>query len=483
MQHDSALKTLRCTLGSLALTVSTLFSPMSPAFAQVASESEDGVCVKDPKLALRRALKLHKLISPEDSIAKLKGLSSDQFARNRWDAGAVPKAARQYLSQARGASVILYAFDRHFLCAFLWRLDRSVIYSRTAKSLHKLNELADRFRSISAGQFHPNDRVAAKRLRNLYSSEAAKFKRVPNDQNILDTNILQAARPHNNDRGLLDELSLILFPPPFHQALLETDHLSIIPIGGMSSLPISLLKPVGNESLVIDNFSVNFLLNPGDVFKPPLRWTGRFKRPLILANPTTRPEIASQLKLGPIPATALEAADLGRLIDANVLSEKNATRESYFKHAPNADLIYFATHGLAEQDEKTIGELAVLKRSFLLLDEPLTGFDIGHTNLTAKLVVLSACQTGLGQATPGGVIGLARVFARQGAENVIMSLWNISDTATQKLMARFNRLVQNYPPSVALRFAQAEIRKRFYPNYPAYWAAFNIYGAHTISKN
>ena len=88
------------------------------------------------------------------------------------------------------------------------------------------------------------------------------------------------------------------------------------------------------------------------------------------------------------------------------------------------------------------------------------------------LVVLSACQTGLGdEMGTEGVAGLQRSFTIAGAKNIIMSLWPVDDNATQFLMTTFYKnyaLTQN--PETSFKLAQLEVKKK-YPQ-PLYWAAF-----------
>jgi CHAT domain-containing protein len=89
-----------------------------------------------------------------------------------------------------------------------------------------------------------------------------------------------------------------------------------------------------------------------------------------------------------------------------------------------------------------------------------------------ELVVLSACQTGLGDDFGSqGVAGLQRSFAIAGTKHIIMSLWPVDDAATQYLMTEFYRnyaLTQNVESSFKL--AQKEVRKKY--DHPYYWAAF-----------
>ena len=108
----------------------------------------------------------------------------------------------------------------------------------------------------------------------------------------------------------------------------------------------------------------------------------------------------------------------------------------------------------------------------LLTAEDVSGLDLTDTSL----VVLSACETGLGEIHVGeGVFGLRRAFALAGASTLVMSLWKVPDLQTQELMEDFyRRILGGQGRAAALREAQLALRAR-YPQ-PRYWGAFICQG-------
>ncbi|MEN0060690.1 MAG: CHAT domain-containing protein [Myxococcota bacterium] len=135
-------------------------------------------------------------------------------------------------------------------------------------------------------------------------------------------------------------------------------------------------------------------------------------------------------------------------------------------------VIYLATHGVADPVNPMHG-------SFLALaDQPLMADEIRRrkNSFRQPLVVLSACQSGLGKAFGAGQFGVSRVFYAAGAGQVVGSLWNVDDAATQTLMTRFmaQLMAGRVATEEALRRAMLETRSQFAD--PSSWASFVVFG-------
>ncbi|MDJ1176607.1 CHAT domain-containing tetratricopeptide repeat protein [Roseofilum capinflatum] len=150
-------------------------------------------------------------------------------------------------------------------------------------------------------------------------------------------------------------------------------------------------------------------------------------------------------------------------------------------------ILHFATHGLLNS---ITPELSGLVLSLLNPEgEAIDGFlrlhEIYNLDLRAELVVLSACETGLGKAVRGeGLIGLTRGFLYAGAARAIVSLWQVDDRATAQLMIHLyqNMLQNNLSPAAALRAAQLELWNSEEYQLPYFWAAFTLQGEWQPSK-
>jgi CHAT domain-containing protein len=143
--------------------------------------------------------------------------------------------------------------------------------------------------------------------------------------------------------------------------------------------------------------------------------------------------------------------------------------------------VHFATHGYLDSERPDLSAivLSLVDKSGKPEDGFLRTHDIYNLNLPAEVVVLSACQTGLGKDIKGeGLVGLTRGFMYAGARRVVVSLWNVNDKATADLMERFYKgmLQANLSPASALRKAQTELARQPQWRSPYYWAAFVLQG-------
>lgn len=145
-------------------------------------------------------------------------------------------------------------------------------------------------------------------------------------------------------------------------------------------------------------------------------------------------------------------------------------------------IIHFATHGIVNT---TVPEISGLVLSLVTPSgESQNGYlrltDVYNLSLQSDLVVLSACQTGLGKEIKGeGIIGLTRGFMYAGAPRVVSSLWMVDDSVTAELMKQFYVGIlglKRLSPAAALRQAQLELARKGTRRFPYYWAAFQLQG-------
>jgi tetratricopeptide (TPR) repeat protein len=187
-----------------------------------------------------------------------------------------------------------------------------------------------------------------------------------------------------------------------------------------------------------------------------------------------------------LPNTRIEAEKILALVPPNQRSAAcaftaNTDRVTQSQQDPldQYRIVHFATHGFMNNERPQLSGLVLS-----LVDpngKPRDGFlrlrDIYNLKLAADLVVLSACQTGLGKDIRGeGMVGLTRGFMYAGSKRVVTSLWSVEDAATAQLMGHFysGMLKEKQTPAVALRNAQLQMWKTN-PD-PRLWAAFTLQG-------
>ncbi|HXA02299.1 MAG TPA: CHAT domain-containing tetratricopeptide repeat protein [Cytophagaceae bacterium] len=192
----------------------------------------------------------------------------------------------------------------------------------------------------------------------------------------------------------------------------------------------------------------------------------------------------------PLPGTKDETDHISQLLTGSgwniVLLQKKQATEENLKSIRDIRVLHLATHGffLKENDGKGIEN--PLLRSGLLLsgasqsnnifsgeDGILTAYEAMSLNLeNTEIVILSACETGLGELRSGeGVYGLQRAFRAAGAKSIVMSLWKVNDATTNELMTAFySEWLKTGNKIEAFRNAQMLIKSK-YPD-PYYWAPF-----------
>jgi CHAT domain-containing protein len=205
----------------------------------------------------------------------------------------------------------------------------------------------------------------------------------------------------------------------------------------------------------------------------------------------TRAQIASGA-ISDLPGTEKEVMAIhktlsGQGVETHIYTGKNASEEN-FKQA-EADVIHVATHGFWFRPDPAVERADAMFNSGLLFagvknnyvenarhgseDGILTAYELQGMNLDkTQLVLLSACETGLGHIETGeGVYGLQRALTIAGVDKIIMSLWKVDDQATQELFTVFyENWVKSY--SITEAFRQAQIRLKTKYKSPYYWGAF-----------
>ena len=323
--------------------------------------------------------------------------------------------------------------------------------------------------------------------------------------------------PHRADARHLGRTLDAKIMQPVRLRLGTLRHLLISPDGELNLVPFAALVDEENNYL-IERFTVTYVTSGRDLLRLQVPRESR-SPPVIVATPAfgepaqvttdrdSRPQVDySQVFFGPLPGAASEVRALKELLpSATFLTGEQAT-EAALRRLSGPRLLHVATHGFFLRDEEDaadrdakvtstsgtrLGKWArwvenPLLRSGLALagankglkgehDGVLTALETTGLNLWGTgLVVLSACDTGLGDVKRGeGVYGLRRALVLAGAESQLMSLWPVSDRSTRDLMIDYYKLLlQGEARGEALRRAQLRMVRDDKLAHPYYWASF-----------
>jgi CHAT domain-containing protein len=250
--------------------------------------------------------------------------------------------------------------------------------------------------------------------------------------------------------------------------LLPTDPAELvvfIPQGALFLAPFPALQNSAGEFLIEQHTIQIAPAIQTLAIKPPANDLDRSKA-LIVGNPAPMPESLSSLE-----GAEAEAKAIAKILETTPIIGEAATETAIIKQMPQAKLIHLATHGLFDEHQGLASSLAFSTKENN--DGFLTAAEILDLDLTADLVVLSACNTGRGKITGDGVVGLSRSFLLAGAQSTMVSLWPVPDLSTSALMTEFYRqLGNNQTQPQALRQAMLDTMQT-YPD-PREWAAFML---------
>jgi len=183
----------------------------------------------------------------------------------------------------------------------------------------------------------------------------------------------------------------------------------------------------------------------------------------------------------PIPFARGEIRDVSKYFPKDrrdIYLGKNASEENVKKPPRNNyQIIHFACHALLDENQPFRSALVLSRDNRREEDGFLQVRELYNLRLNANLVILSACQTGLGKLEKGeGMLGLTRMFFYSGANSVLSTLWPVNDKSTAFFIKKFYRwLAQGRNIAEALRLAKLEMIQSDF-SYPYYWAGFIVNG-------
>ena len=322
---------------------------------------------------------------------------------------------------------------------------------------------------------------------------------------------------------------------PLRPLLGDATHLLLSPDSQLNLVPFAALVDEQDQFLV-ESYTLTHLTTGRDLLR--LQVTASSQQPpIVLANPdydradgagaalvasATRGELQrsgdmASLQFGPLPGTQLEVDAIAPLLNNPLILTEADASEAALKQVQGPSILHIATHGFFLEDVEAVpppddtrsatiiptftGDGSALRPPVVSRENPLlrsglafagfntrasAGEDGVLTALEAaglrlrgtRLVVMSACETGVGDVATGeGVYGLRRALVMAGAESQLMSLWKVDDYATAELMQLYyDRILSGDDRSESLRQVQLELLAAPTYAHPYYWSSFLFSG-------
>ena len=180
--------------------------------------------------------------------------------------------------------------------------------------------------------------------------------------------------------------------------------------------------------------------------------------------------------LGPLLHNVEEAESITDMLGGKVLAGKEATEQNVRYHAAQYAVLHFATHGKVDDINPEYSFLALSESADSTKEDLLYVRDLYNWHLPSKMVVLSACETGIGTIYKGeGIQSLARAFSYAGAKSIVTTLWSVNDKQTAFLMNQFyTHLKAGKTKDKALHQAKLDFLAQAdaYHAHPFFWGAY-----------
>lgn len=318
----------------------------------------------------------------------------------------------------------------------------------------------------------------------LISNTAFEVKEVNISNHMLKdkiNNYLDILIRHEEDEKKLSKELFNLLIEPISTYLNPEKQICFIPDKFLFQLPFaSLVSPQSGEPLIMKydlliSPSANVFLTSSKKAKEMEQNSG--ENLLAIGNPFFNQENYFENKLARLPSAEKEALKIAENYSSpKILIGDEAEKKTFIEALSNSEIIHFAGHYI-------VNENSPMQSKFILKEnETLENRELFEINLDkAKLIVLSACQTGVESYFQGeGMMGASRFFLAKGIPLVVASQWDVDSEFASKLMIRFHyyRKKENLSTIRALRKSQIDLIQNEDPkfNKPFYWATFQVFG-------
>lgn len=429
-------------------------------------------------------------LDKKETLARYYSLSKSDLQDQKIDLGALETEAN---NMERSLSERSADFSQGYTA-------EKITFDQVAKLLADNEAVVELIRIRSFDKDFTNDSKYASLVLTKNSTQPKLI--VLDNGNQLETRYAKFYR-NAIQQKLADQYSYDQFWARIEPALVGKKMIYVSPDGVYNQINLNTLKKTGGD-YVINRYDLAIIGNSKDLITlKNSKSTTPKKDAFLLGFPNYGGD-----NIAALPGTKIEIEGISKILKPSgyqiSLSEQDEATESKIKTLKGQGLVHIATHGyfLADADAGAVGvdqenaKNNPLLRSGLLLagaaktmsgevmpnlesndNGVLTAYEAMNLNLNGTdLIVLSACETGLGDVRAGeGVYGLQRSFLVAGAKSMVMSLWKVDDAATQSLMTNFYTNLSK-GGSKLKAFKQAQLQLMLKYKDPYYWGAFVMIG-------
>ena len=295
---------------------------------------------------------------------------------------------------------------------------------------------------------------------------------------------------------------------PINEALVGVTKIYLSSDGIYNKINVGTIYNPNSEEYIIDKMLIHNVTNTNEITKENQLFPTDSKFNIkLIGDPAFSGTENHNFSISPLPGTRIEVETIDSLIQSNNIQSLkllgDQASERNLKSIASPTILHIATHGFFLADKTPTEDMYSMEnnplmRSGLLLsgaensfrgnyisfngslegeDGILTAYEAMNMNLSnSDLVILSACETGLGEVINGeGVYGLQRAFKIAGANSILISLWKVNDESTKELMIQFYlNILKGIDKFEALNLAQKKLKEKY--SLPYYWGAFVISG-------
>ncbi|WP_127344764.1 CHAT domain-containing protein [Ancylomarina longa] len=283
-----------------------------------------------------------------------------------------------------------------------------------------------------------------------------------------------------------------------NDSLIQNKKLVIVPDGKMAYIPFGVLLKDQADTSRMNYRNLNYLIRNNTITynnSATLGFTAKKSKSHFLSNnevlafAPSYENISDSIlytkrsvreKLYPLPGVKEEVKNISKVISGDIYMDNAATERNFKEHAGDYDVLHLAMHTIIDDKNPMYSKLVFTQVPDSTEDGLLNTNEIYNMKFNARMVVLSACNTGDGKLLKGeGVMSLARGFFYAGCPSIIMTLWTVEDKTGSNLMTNFySFLAQGMDKDDALRQAKLEYLKTADPlkSHPYFWSGYVTLG-------